>query len=196
MSNELEDSRDNYIYQEYVWTLMHRYTAPRIYRSVNYDALTEDYFQLSDRQFKQQFRLEREYFNGIVSRIYPVMPKSKGTKPCAPVQVQFLVFLLRMGGKSYYDINKGLIFTKLVGISIGSVIQYVKNIIGAILTFKNRTITWPTEEQKMHTANEVEDKTGIPHCIGFIDGTVFPLASKPIEVGAQYWTRKGNLHFR
>jgi hypothetical protein len=75
------------------------------------------------------------------------------------------------------------------------VIQYVKNIIKAILTFKEQTITWPTEEQKLHTANLVEDVTGIPHCIGFIDGTVFPLASKPIEVGAQYWTRKGTFKF-
>ncbi|OQR80940.1 hypothetical protein THRCLA_23433 [Thraustotheca clavata] len=39
----------------------------------------------------------------------------------------------------------------------------------------------------------IKSRTGIlPGCIGFVDGTLFPLESKPMLYGEDYYSRKGN----
>ena len=41
-------------------------------------------------------------------------------------------------------------------------------------------------------ARHFDEDYGFPHCIGIVDGTLFPLEFKPTANGEDYYTRKGN----
>ena len=95
-----------------------------------------------------------------------------------------MILLRKLSGLGYDEISIAC------RISVGSVNNFSLNCISAILKYANGVLVWPDESQRATISRQIEDISGIPNCVGLIDGTLYPLKNKPIEVGANYWTRK------
>jgi len=62
----------------------------------------------------------------------------------------------------------------------------------AILKLQKQAIRWPDVEERKRISGRISKAHGFLHCVGLIDGTLFPLAFSPMLNGEDYFTRKGN----
>ena len=60
----------------------------------------------------------------------------------------------------------------------------------ALHRLRGQVITWSSESEKQVIAHGIQMKTSFPGCIGYIDGTLFPLACKPRVCGEDYYSYK------
>ena len=79
----------------------------------------------------------------------------------------------------------------MMGISKGSVNDYVMQTCDAILKHREQVIKWPSIEERRNISGRIRKVHGFVNCIGLIDGTLFPLAFAPTLNGEDYYTRKG-----
>ncbi|POW21953.1 hypothetical protein PSHT_01798 [Puccinia striiformis] len=76
-------------------------------------------------------------------------------------------------------------------ISPGSVENYTNRIMFAIIeTLEKKHVYWPTTQQRSAFTSTLAGKTVFDGCIGFVDGTFFPLTSAPRKHKEDYWMRK------
>jgi len=75
----------------------------------------------------------------------------------------------------------------------GSVELYTDRCIVALLSLEKETVFWPTcgSEDRISIKRHIREISGFPSCLGFIDGTLIPLESKPMIDGEDYYSRKG-----
>ena len=75
--------------------------------------------------------------------------------------------------------------------SVG-IIQKSKNcILTALLSLRTTAISWPDKNERQEIAKQFQDKFLFPHCVYIIDGTLFPLATKPqLDDDVDYTGRK------
>ena len=66
----------------------------------------------------------------------------------------------------------------------GSVENYTKRCINALLSMESDVVFWPDLEERKEIARRIENRRRLPSCIGFVDGTLFPLEYKPELDGA------------
>lgn len=73
----------------------------------------------------------------------------------------------------------------------GSVVNFTNRFICAVITqLGGRYLSWPNEQEKSQIKHEIEEKYGFPGCIGFIDGSLFPLAFAPNWCPEEFYSRK------
>ena len=105
-----------------------------------------------------------------------------------PPSHQLLVLLKYYGceGNAGSSIALGTFF----GVGSG-VIDYCKeNALQALLALESRTVMWPNEEERRAIANRIKAQYFFPNCVGIIDGTLLPLAQRPLLHGENYLSRK------
>jgi DDE superfamily endonuclease len=148
---------------------------------------------LNDREFLFHFRMSRECFWELVSLLknHPnfnrVDGDSRGSCP-RPAEQQLLVLLKYFGsdGNSASSFNIGAFF----GISYGNVKSCRLSALQALLTLEDRTYFWPDSEERKQIANRIREAYLFPNCVGLIDGTLLPLATRPLLHGENYLSRK------
>lgn len=166
-----------------------RYLTPRVHTQnhlPNGRALIEE---LSDRAFKEEFRVSKEVFTHIHTLIkdHPVFI-STGHKPQTPSDLQLLVCLNRIG----FDGNgagDGKV-SRFNHTSIGSLRKFTRRVFTAVISLRDTYIRWPDSSQRRQLQTHIQRLYGFPNCVGFLDGTLFPLQNKPSSYGEDYWTRK------
>ncbi len=57
--------------------------------------------------------------------------------------------------------------------------------------FFNDVIAWPDANECNIISTQIQEKISFPNHIGILDGTVLPLAFKPMLFGEEYWCHKG-----
>jgi hypothetical protein len=60
------------------------------------------------------------------------------------------------------------------------------------MSLEREFVAWPGDEEKQEISHRIRAASGFPSCLGFIDGTLFPLAEKPGKDGEDYYSRKGS----
>jgi DDE superfamily endonuclease len=146
---------------------------------------------LNDREFLFHFRMSRECFRLLVVELkdHPNFHRmdSHGSIP-RPAEHQLLVLLKYFGseGNSASGYNIGAFF----GISIGAAEACRLSALQALLTLEDRTYFWPDHEERKQIANRIRDTYLFPNCVGLIDGTLLPLATRPLLHGENYLSRK------
>jgi DDE superfamily endonuclease len=146
---------------------------------------------LSEKDFRFHFRVSRDCFSQLVSLLehLPLFHKrdSQGKEP-RPAHHQLLVLLKYFGsdGNSASSSNLSAFF----GISSGAVDDCRRVALEAILTMEDRTYFWPSTEERKQISNRIKDAYLFPHCVGLIDGTLLPLAARPLLHGENYLSRK------
>ena len=73
----------------------------------------------------------------------------------------------------------------------GTVVLWTKRVITAILSLEPQFTCWPDEEERQDIKRRIQRFSGFPSCLGFLDGTLIPLAEKPVRDGEDYYSRKG-----
>jgi hypothetical protein len=168
----------------------------RHYKNANFNEL-EFYYNMSETDFLLHFRVHKESFWKLYSYIkdYSGFHRRRGAlgdlyRPQAPVKYQLLVFLYVLGA-SGSDANYKRVASRFK-ISNGTVKIFVDRCTKAVLELlENDAVFWPDSADRRTIAKRIQEKYGFPHCIGFLDGTIFPLEFKPSLFGEEYYSRKG-----
>ncbi|EFP74159.1 uncharacterized protein PGTG_00115 [Puccinia graminis f. sp. tritici CRL 75-36-700-3] len=169
-----------------------QYTVPRIpwpwvaTISRTYEVLigtTEDVFMI-------YARMSRKSFFSLADTIknHPVF-HNNSNKPQAPVEMQLIVALSNLG--LYGNGGSPHVLGQYYNISPGSVENYTNCCMFAIIeTLEKKHVYWPNTQQRANVTATLAGKTVFDGCIGFADGTIFPLASAPTKHKEDYWMRK------
>lgn len=72
----------------------------------------------------------------------------------------------------------------------GSVVAFTNRFITAVLSLEKRVLFWPGLSERKQIASRIFKETGFPSCIGFVDGTLIPLDTKPPWSGEDFYSRK------
>lgn len=173
-----------------VCILATRYLGPRLYNIPKRSHPLLYLHSLCDARFRQELRMSPPAFGALVDLIapHPVFT-SKSNNHQASVEEQLALFLAKLG--RYGNGASVGILARTFGVSEGSVSNYCKRCIVAILALEKATVVWPTAIDRKRIAGRVGQRFGFPGCVGFVDGTLFPVYSKPSINGEDYYTRKG-----
>ena len=193
MEDPLEDELDEVMMMEFERLLTSRYLFRRSYRSWDsqWKQMLYDEVYMTEEEFLAHFRMDRECIiqlndmikeDKIFSHVFGKMRKRSS-------MVHVIVLVKYLG--SYGNEATLHKIGRMMGISKGSVLDYVSRACTAILKFCDQVIKWPNQEERKAMSTRIEAKHGFPNCVGLIDGTLFPLAFCPSVNGEDYFTRKG-----
>src|SRR5215469_13204116 len=59
------------------------------------------------------------------------------------------------------------------------------------MSLEKELVFWPDATERGEISHRIRAVSGFPSCLGFIDGTLFPLEEKPGKDGEDYYSRKG-----
>jgi hypothetical protein len=112
---------------------------------------------------------------------------SRGAAP-KPAEHQLLVLLRYYGTEG--NACTSVAIAGFFGIASGAVDNCREAALTAVLSLEPQTYFWPDEDERKQIAKRIKDKYLFPHCVGFIDGTLLPLSSRPLIHGENYLSRK------
>ena len=156
------------------------------------DIISEDSETYSEEEFQQLFRMSRSSFKELHNkikdhRIFQI--KNTLKRKARDSWKQLLVFLYRLGKEGNGGTSKSV--GSFFRIAHGSVVNYIRNVIQAIMSIKHEYLRWHTDEEKENMKVRCGVSKGFFHCVGIIDGTLVFFNSKPQLDGEAYFTRKG-----
>ncbi|OWY97097.1 LOW QUALITY PROTEIN: hypothetical protein PHMEG_00032459 [Phytophthora megakarya] len=185
-----EDDLDIYWELEHERVLADCYAdRPRSYRrrKDRWLKLLRDHEYMNATEFHDHFRLDRSVFFRLVDLVRddPIFV-STGNKPFrGGAELQFFL-------STYGNDNSGVKIGMFLGIASGSVHNYLFRASAAVTALEETTITWPDENERRMISDRMQTKYNFVNCIGITDGTLFPLASKPLHHGEDYYSRKAS----
>ncbi|KAE9285125.1 hypothetical protein PR003_g26675, partial [Phytophthora rubi] len=165
-----------------------RYLTPRQLYDKSRDFVLNYFFNLPDDSFRQLTRMSKASFQFVLSEIegHPVF-QNDSLHPQADVALQLAVALDRLGN---YGNGVSLGRTlKLWGIGKGTCVLYTTRVFEALNDLASKFIVWPNKRKRKPMSRRMTAK-GFKGCVGFIDGTTFPLSQKPAVDGECYFDRK------
>ena len=194
VDHDLEDAFDVAVAKRLYEVCGSRYLFRRKYRNSRKEAmrkierdLKEDHIGdeeeerawLTDVEFKQKYRVDRESFNEILSRIkdHHVFAKKHRGRPQCSVDIQLCIFLKWVGTEGDGANNSGQRNT--FDVSYGFAQLARRRVAVALCSLSQEFISWPTAEEKAEIAGAFYEMSDMKHCIGVIDGTLFPLFQEP-----------------
>jgi hypothetical protein len=145
------------------------------------------WYNYSDVEFLQQFRTSRYGFSVLVDLIKdnPVFINKSDPEYIHPTW-QLAIALMRLG--HYGSRATPTLIAADVGISARAMVDFTNRVIAALVSIAPNWIQWPDEDERECHGQEMRSE-GFPGCVGFIDGTTFPLAFKPSMEGDWYFDR-------
>jgi hypothetical protein len=105
------------------------------------------------------------------------------------VWVQLVVALNRLGCYGN-GISIGRV-ARFAGLSNGTVWNYTKRVIVALLSLTPEYISWPDANERRKIAAKFYHKHGLKHCVGVVDGTPVIFTQRPAVDGETFYDRKG-----
>ncbi|KAF9580519.1 hypothetical protein BGW38_002812, partial [Lunasporangiospora selenospora] len=178
------------ILEEWEQSLTFRYICrPLSYRILRTDlvAWLNDFSEL---ECKAIMRMGKQSFVKLVTMVvdHPVF-QNKSYRKQEEVAVQIAYTLDRLGhyGNGMTLTRQSLVWKR----SPGSCFNYFARGLEAILSLKDRVVSWPTLDERDAHSYALSQK-GFPGCIGFIDGTTVPLMERPSFKGDFFYDRHGD----
>ena len=174
---------------EYQELLSKRYSFRGSYRKARYSRFVDDLETnennngaapwLTDKEFLQKYRMSHESFLKIVDLIKDndiFKQKARGRKQVS-IQYQLMVLLKYLGTEGSGASNPGLRNT--FGIGRGTAEKYRQRVVHALLMLSDRVIIWPDANERRCIAARMQNEFKFPNCVGLMDGTLFPLRTRP-----------------
>lgn len=148
---------------------------------------------MNDTEFLSQFRMKREDFDVLVGLIeHDEIFRSNNNNTQAPPAHQLLVLLKYLGTSASGANNPSL--RNMFKIGRGTVQLYRDRALHAVLQLRVETIKWPNAMERIEIARRIEEKYGLPGCVGIVDGTLFPLTSQPSRIDAPEYSGRKHLY--
>ena len=115
--------------------------------------------------------------------------KYKSGRKQASTKHQLLVLLKYLGTEGNGASNPNL--RNFFGIGEGTAGFYRDRAVDALLSLQDRVVTWPNIKERSEISRQFETQFSWRKCVGIMDGTLFPLASRPrTEDAPDYSGRK------
>ncbi|KAI0037464.1 hypothetical protein FA95DRAFT_1619051 [Auriscalpium vulgare] len=112
--------------------------------------------------------------------------QSTGRKPQRPVRHQLGCFLMRYGRRGSDTLDAA----EKMGIGLGTVFLYCRRVTRALREIGLLVVSWGDAARRQATADAVFAKSGLPDCIGMLDGSLIRLTEAPANSGALFYCRK------
>lgn len=112
--------------------------------------------------------------------------QSTGRKPQRPVRYQLACFLLRYGTRG----ADALQAAHKLGVGFGTVFLYCRRVVRALRELGMGVVTWGDENRLRQVATHIMGRSGIPDCVGMLDGSLVRLTEMPERNGFSFICRK------
>ena len=135
--------------------------------------------------------MSRTSFAQLVSLIehHPVFDAQNKRPKQVPPSFQLMVFLKYIGTEGSGNSNPDL--RNVFRTGRGTNDLYKMRVVKAIQSLRATYYTWPNADEKATISTRIHRDYSLPNCIGFADGTLNPLATKPRRRDASdYFGRK------
>jgi hypothetical protein len=134
--------------------------------------------EIKPTRFRKLFRVERRSFHRIVQLILSdaTFEQLPFTSTKRPIEHHLLVFLYYLGANGNAVSNEYM--ASFFGIGAGTISSYIARVTDAVVRLRDQFILWPNHAEACDIAMEVNTMCGFAGCVGFIDGTLFPLEFK------------------
>ena len=132
---------------------------------------------VADEEWVENFRMKKESFKALCSRLHPFLVKSSTTRRPVSVEKQVAIFL-------YYIVDEGRMrkTANAFGIAKSTASIVIRRVAHAISGNLSSLIKLPTTDDEVeHLANRFYDAHGFPQCIGAVDGTHVCIAKPNVE---------------
>jgi hypothetical protein len=185
------------IVEEFVRVSETRYLVPRVNLPKTEIWIRNIVGDDPDKRFRMFFRMSQPSVANLLRLIerHPIF-YNESTMPQRPVSHQLLTFLFFMAADG--SAGSWVRIGAQMGIGEGTVQLYVNRVLTAILSREEELIVWPdpnTESYRKTTDLHLL-RHGLPDCLGFVDGTQFPIFRKPIgDNGKAYYDRHDRYSF-
>jgi DDE superfamily endonuclease len=148
---------------------------------------------LDNSEFRFHFRISRETFWQLVDLLKDhtaFQQKSSDSRgaPPKPALHQILVLLKYYGYEGNEASSTAL--SNFFGVASGVIDTCRNNALEALLALEDSTVIWPDAEERHHISSRIKEQYLFPHCVGFVNGTLLPLASRPLLHGENYLSKK------
>ncbi|XP_016328345.1 uncharacterized protein LOC107677823 [Sinocyclocheilus anshuiensis] len=140
----------------------------------------------TDTQWLENFRMSEETFIHLCNKLRPAMERQDTNfRVCVPLKKRVAIALWKLAtGAEYRSVGH------LFGVSITTVCRCVQEFCAAAETLLvPEQIRYPDQEKFKEMAAYIENRWGLPHCIGAIDGSHIPIIA-PEEYHCDYWNRR------
>ena len=182
--------------------LMHlqniRYLKPRLQIPKSQEFYEEILPNLPENRFIQFFRMSREGFQYVLSKIqHNIIFNNNSNYQQVSVSKQLAVALRRLCTESSVA-GSCINVAQTFGIAEGTVVLYTKRVIQALMDIWVETVRWhTTDEKKKMKLRMINDKYSHgwelwEDCIGIVDGTFIPFARRPFpqDRAIYYWSHR------
>ena len=134
---------------------------------------------LNDTEFLEKYRMSRDAFNYVLAHIQddPVFQKGQRGREQRPVAYQLMTTLKALGTEGSGFSNPSLRHVFHTG--RGTSTLYMDRVVTALRNLKQDFLHWPEDDAKKTIKSAIEELSGLPNCVGIIDGTMFPLGFEP-----------------
>lgn len=160
---DLESTEDDDDMEE-LWGFKHHVLNTRYLqdRSISFGkrSMAEELHGYTERQFKQEVRMDKRSFNTIVEMIenHPIFSNHSRRKQTLPWK-QCLVAFKRFG--TYGNANSLGSNGRFVGFSEGAVCKFVKRVTTAILSLRKEVVYWPNSSERSAIKRRIYNKYGL-----------------------------------
>lgn len=170
----------------------HTYASPQYERDLSLPDNENEVAWLNQTDFLRKYRMPREAFTDLLLLIKddPVFVSGyeKGRQQ-RPVEYQLMTLLKFLGSEGTASSNPDL--RNVFNTGHGTNLLYVRRAVQALRNIREAFLSWPDTEERDAIAAGILEKSGLPNCVGIIDGTLFPLAFAPqTEDAPDYKGRK------
>ncbi|MBW0525384.1 hypothetical protein O181_065099 [Austropuccinia psidii MF-1] len=169
-------------------TMHSRYLSRPLVTVANHAFNIDGLFQMRDDDFKQAMKTSKDVFIYIYNKIKDHSSfQNHSTCKQLPISHQLALTLERLGSNG----NAGLVgkFARNFNVGHGTVVLITRRVIRAINSYKEEYIKWPNSHRQCEISYLMRQE-GFEGCMGFINGTTFPLCQKPAWQGEVYFDRK------
>ena len=182
-------ARKDVLSRRYLFRRKYRKRTPRfhIYLDTDHDDA------MTDEEFRFNFRVSRVHFWELVVLLKDhaaFQRKSSDSRGPLPKEAahQLLILMKYYGCEGSQ--SSSLSLAGFFGVGKGIIDICRKNALEALLSLEDRTYFWPDASERRLIASRIQEAYFFPNCVGLIDGTLLPLAFRPILHGENYLSRK------
>jgi hypothetical protein len=150
-----------------------RYLAPRGRLSQSHHFFASQIHCMSDDRFLSFFRMSRSTFKDLVDVIgdEPVFNNPQIPQPHPSIQIAVALYQLGLQD------NSAMRSAEQLGLGEGTLRLYLWRVVRALLNIEHCCLSWPLGHDHRRIRAEIEEQSGFPGCIGFLDGSDVNLRS-------------------
>ncbi|PLW40055.1 hypothetical protein PCASD_11771 [Puccinia coronata f. sp. avenae] len=150
-----------------------RYLERRSHLTIRQEYDIAEIFQAPSYIFKQTLRTSKDGFLFVLRQIeFHDVFAPRGIRPQLPVAHQLALTLERLGSCG----NSASVgqFSRNLNVAAGTVIKVTRRVLEALVSLAPTFLKWPDSDRRAEISAVMKNE-GFEGCVGFVNGTTFPI---------------------